>query len=334
MVQLSFSAASKYLECPKSYYFHYIRKLRPIQEKSALIFGSFVDNSMNLLLEGKPLSEALDHYTQTWAKVKYNKINYSKADLDYSVIESTPEYEELVNLSSKKIENIKGYIFVLQEKQKNGELTDFEENYLKKASYFSLKNKGLKMIEAYNEMVIPHLDEVIEVQKRLNVKNPEGDSFVGCMDLLAKIKVDKAAKHSFEAFNKYDGETVMFDNKTSSVTYKDDSVRTSKQLATYHEMAKKDYDFSDSGFIVIPKNLRKKKEPKVNIQVLIDRIEDDFIQETISEYGTVYEGIKDGEFPRNKESCISKFGKCPYYDLCHNGTTEGLKCVKSSKESR
>ena len=69
--KLSHSQVSRYGLCPKSYEFHYVRKIRTSVMSAALVYGSALDSALNQLLlpeenKGSPESvfesEFLKHY--------------------------------------------------------------------------------------------------------------------------------------------------------------------------------------------------------------------------------------------------------------------------------
>lgn len=197
--------------------------------------------------------------------------------------------------------------------------SDYEEHTVDDLSQYktsqelnwaSLKGKGLLMLEEYDEQIMPRIKAVKAVQLNRFISNGSGD--------LLNIKTDFICEWE-------DGRIILFDNKTSSMAYKEDSVRTSKQLATYYEMLKEEYKIEACGYIVIPKRTNKKKKPRVEIKVIIDTIPEETIEDTFQDYEKVLAGVKAAKFEQNRHSCVGKFGKCPYYDFCLHGDKTGLE---------
>lgn len=182
------------------------------------------------------------------------------------------------------------------------------EEGLNKA-WHSLQAKAYIMLEEYEVQILPRIKRVIEVQLNRFIDNGTGDQL--------NIKTDFICEWE-------DGRIILFDNKTSSMKYEEDSVRTSKQLSTYFEMLKDDYKLDACGYIVIPKKINKKKKPKIDIKIIIDQIPEETIAETFTEYDKVLAGVKAAEFPKNKNACFGKFGKCVYWDYCHRNDKTGL----------
>jgi len=172
-----------------------------------------------------------------------------------------------------------------------------------------LIRKGHLILEAYKEQVMPKLEKVILVQHSISLPNEMGDSLIGVVDLVAQI----------------DGKIYILDNKTSSIKYDEDAANVSQQLATYYEALKTEYDISGVGFIVMPKQIRKRKEPKVPIEMKFGSIQENVLNETFQMYETVLNGIKQGKFECS--GCHDMPWPCPYRKYCEsNGTNlEGLK---------
>lgn len=180
------------------------------------------------------------------------------------------------------------------------------ETTAKDQSWVSLKRKGLMIIDAYKEQILPRIKEVKFVQKDIKLENDDGDSFIGFVDFCAVWD---------------DGRTIIFDNKTSSIKYADDSASTSEQLATYFEATKDELKVDAVGFIVIPKKIRKQKLPLVPIEIVIGNISEKVINDTFLMYDDVLSGIKseNWECSRNKIGgcCDAPWG-CAYKTYCQS----------------
>jgi hypothetical protein len=193
--------------------------------------------------------------------------------------------------------------------------SDLEEHLFEEGEtpepWESLKRRGLILLEEFNSQIMPRIKEVIAVQIDQNVKNATGDELVIKTDFICRWEDDRI---------------ILFDNKTSSMKYAEDSVRVSEQLAIYYEVLRDKYKIDAAGFIVIPKKINKKKLPRVNISVIIDQIDEATITDTLEQYDETLADIKTGQFPQNHSSCMGKFGRCDYYDYCHkNGNLDGLE---------
>lgn len=143
-MKISHSAKDTYLTCPYSYYLHYFRKLRTVNEKSSLKFGSSVDIGLNSLLEGKTVETAKEEFINNWNTFKDIELIYSKSDLDNNLL-------------------------------------DFAN---KDNSWASLLQKGQILIEEYNTQIIPRIKKVVCVQPSLDVPNSSGDILVAKSDFI------------------------------------------------------------------------------------------------------------------------------------------------------
>lgn len=177
-------------------------------------------------------------------------------------------------------------------------------------THLSLLRKGEILLKEYNDQIMPRIKDVIKVQIDRTVKNEEGDELVIKTDFICVWEDDRR---------------ILFDNKTSSIKYEEDSVRTSPQLSIYFEQLKDEFKLDAAGYIVIPKRVNKKKEPRVDIKVIIDVIPEETVEATLESYDQVLSGIKNGQFQKNHNSCMGKYGACEYLAYCKHGDKTGLK---------
>lgn len=272
-MKISNSARERYQTCPRSYYNHYMLKLRTTQERSPLKFGDAMDIGFDSLLLTRDLEQALTAFKGRWADFKNLPLGYSKADTDASLIEGL-------------------------------DVSDGGP------AWHSLLQKGIVMLTEYNTQVMPKIKEVLSTQLTKLFPNDSND--------LLTVKPDAIVRWE-------DGRILLLDNKTSSVSYKPDSVRNSAQLAIYYEMLKEEYKLDACGYIVIPKRINKKKIPRIKIDVIIDNVSEETIEKTLAEYDTVLNDIKDAKFDKNINSCKTVFGPCDFVNYCHkNKDMSGL----------
>lgn len=186
-------------------------------------------------------------------------------------------------------------------------------------SWVTLRKKAYLIIDAYLEQIIPRIKKVHFVQRYVELKNSAGDTFIGYIDFCATWE---------------DGKTYIFDNKTSSIKYAADSVEKSEQLATYKEALTDELKIDGAGYVVIPKHIRKKKLPKVPIEVIVGAISEELIDNTFQMYDDVLAGIKVGDFPCTPEKCCSTPWGCAYKAYCRSGGTDltGLIYHKERKK--
>jgi ATP-dependent helicase/DNAse subunit B len=157
----------------------------------------------------------------------------------------------------------------------------------------SLKRKGLMFLDAYEKQVLPKIKKVLGTQIPISIKNQEGDEIIGFIDLKCEWE---------------DGRILIVDHKTSSKPYKADVIQTdSAQLATYG-LADKEHDAV--AYFVINKEIRKVKEPKVQIQTIIDKVPDEIVKKTIDNFDQVLYSIRNGHFSSNNPNCFAYGEEC------------------------
>lgn len=270
MSNISYSAWKKYLTCPKMYDYHYNKGLRPSGTSSALAFGVAMDEALNaLLLE---TDDPFDKFKEFFDFDKLQDTEWDKRDLDVRVFSE----EQLKKL--------------------NGTDLDYQ-------CWATLRVKGRKMIESYQDIFLPRVKKVIAVQKEI-------DGRPGVLDAVLEIEGEGV---------------VLVDHKTSARPYRQDAVRSSTQLALYAAAE----GYKRAGFVVLIKSNVSK-----NLQIIIDDVPEmnkELIQESI---GEVENAIKSGHFHRNLEACGKIYGKpCPYQKKCWNNQENGLY-YKKTKERK
>lgn len=300
--RISYSAWKKYTTCPKLYDYHYNKRLRPTGKGSPLYFGVAIDAALNVMLLKS------GDYLQTFR--------------DFF------KFEDLTDC-------------VWSDKDWDADLfTDDQLDTLKDATmdkkiWACMRVKGRILLEAYEEQILPLIEEVHSVQLEL----PDRPGF---SDAIVTIK----------GFGK-----VLIDNKTASRPYQRDAVTKDTQLALYA----KSLGLSRAGFVVLNKRINKNKKkicttcgfdgsytrhktcaseatgirchgtweesvnPQAYIQLLIDDVPDInkiLISESITD---VEDAINKKVFPRNLNACDKMYGKpCPYYNMCYNNDDDGL----------
>lgn len=210
-----------------------------------------------------------------------------------------------------------------------------------KWGWYSLKAKAKYMLEAYKEKIIPRIRNVIDVQRKIKIDGSEGDSIIGVVDLICEWE---------------DGSKIIFDNKSSSVKYADNSVEVSEQLGLYCYALENFFNTRKAGFIVIDKHIKKVRtcsvctkvsdsshktcnfldaaskrchgkwniSHKANIDVIIQDIPTQMDDKVISEFEDINVKIKDGHFNPNFSECNGKYGRCEFFGLCHYNDDSAL----------
>ena len=313
---------------------HYQDKLRSTQIGSALFFGNAIDEALNrLLLEKKkelnddekslmeqtPLEVFKDKMEKVYIIDEFVDIaqsaqaEYYKSDLDLDLLEAR-DFSNIIGFAETQGITLEAPMYVrefveeAQIEMKKGldESTQRVYNY---CCWLSLFRKGIMMIEAYKTQIMPQIEEVYEVQKKVSL--PDGDDeFVGIVDLIC-------------SFNDEPGVKYVCDNKTSSRAYKEDSVRISEQLAAYSEAENN----GRCAYIVVEKKIRK-REPRVRCSIIKDTILDTTLDETFDNLTKVFHGVQAKEFDKDLDNCFSYGRKCQYYDFCRTEDKTNLKYME------
>lgn len=333
-MKLSHTAKETYLTCPKKWELYYKEKLRSTQVGSALFFGLSIDEALNrmLLEKKKKLTEEeqllmnrspenifknyftkvkiLDDYIDI---TKSSQATYFKSDLDTSMLEPS-DYSNIINHAQQSDINLQNAADVLtfieeaQMEMKRGldENTQSVYNYI---CWLSLYRKGLMLIEAYRQQIMPQIEEVFDVQKRISLPDGE-DEFIGVIDVICSFVDNPGIKY-------------ICDNKTSSRAFKPDSVATSEQLAAYSEYE----DISNCAFIVVEKKIRK-REPRVRCNIIKDTMPIATVDDTFDKLTSVFHNINEGNFEKDYDSCFQYGRRCDYYNNCRTGDLTNLKYLK------
>ncbi len=290
---------------------------------------------------------------------------YAAADMDFKLFKDK-DYQGFMSVLQGSYENagtlkegtnealIEVYKNIGRRKETNG----WENLHVDERKFYNYMNwaclciKGELMIKAYMEEIIPSIKRVISTQEAIVIEGEDGDSVTGFVDAIVEWK---------------DGRIVILDNKTSAREYEYDAVTKSQQLALYTHALEHKYNTRTAGFIVMRKLIDKdpiKKcsvcgmdgvgnrgktctneesgkrcsgawtetfRPKAKIQVLINDIQQRHEQLTMENFAEVNHAVKAEVFPRNFDKCTMGSWKCPYFDLCHRGSSKGLTKLPEDK---
>lgn len=354
--KLSYSQVSRYTMCGESYRLYYIERIRPKVTTGALLFGSALDQGINILLEGKDSAEETFVKGFTEAKVlgeiQYiptsTSVVYSNSDFDADLLTKDDE-KELAALCVAPWRDRYDVLKVKKSKTGFDSFTEEEKKFYNYANWLSLLRKGLLMLRDYKAKVIPKLGKVHAIQKEIALSNGS-DSVTGWIDFIAD----------------YEGKKVIFDNKTSSLVYEEDAVLTSPQLSLYtHSEGSTKY----AGYIVLNKIVKKNRvkicsvcghdgsgrqhktcnavvegvrcggewtetlSPEINIQILVDEIPARTEEIVIENMDKANDGIKAKQFTRNFNMCDNWYGgACVYKKHCFKCSMDGLVKVERGEK--
>lgn len=322
-LRVSHSAKDMYTSCSYRYKLEYKEKLKPKLISSPLFYGNALDEAFSFLLLSRKrnleefeldlmLNETaytifekkmrtLDYYGEQISAPTSDKIKYHKSDVDVSLLTDW-DIRDIKRINSELLD-VKKFVAYMHDNKGSWEEDEIiTYNYI---AWLCLYNKGKMLIAEYEKIVLPEIEEVLSIQKNIDIRNEDGDTISGKIDFIAKFKGDP---------NIY-----IVDNKTASKAYAKDSVRESPQLATY--CAAEGYEHA--AYIVVEKNLRK-NHPKIRINIIKDTISEEFMLKTLANFKDMLYNVSNEVYEKNYEkndgsACFFYGAKCPHYDYCRTG---------------
>jgi hypothetical protein len=238
-IRLSHSSKNTWLTCGRKYELHYLLKLRSRIMSSALLFGSAVDNALNIMLSKKDeagvLELAIHEFNRCWEQgddfqrkpvdLPLNpNIKYYRNDYDHDLLDK-PEWRELLKYDSKFFDTKNEVDALIKLKTPWEDIPEEKRMVYNYANWLCLQKKGHMLLTAYHKDILPKIKSVVAVQTKVELDDGEGNILNGVVDYIAIID---GKQFGFD----YDPVTLL-DNKTSSEEYDSDSVKGSEQLATY-----------------------------------------------------------------------------------------------------
>jgi hypothetical protein len=342
-ISISYSSVSRYKECPTKYFLS--KKYKTRTKYSALYFGKAIDTALSHLLLTKNLEESIKLFEANWMVKPADEydpeepifdsryIKYYNSDYDYNYI--TDEDKILITSWRRELftvdEDWKKIFDSLKDGYADDKLTDESElAFCGRVFWACLRRKGIVMLKAFNEKIIPNVEEVIAVQHKLETTNEEGDKNVGFVDAILKYKG-------------YD-KPIVFDIKTAAYKYKNHDLDTSEQLKTYSAVLEKDLHSRYVGYLVLIKKLLNNKscdkcghirtgmaknctkckegtysinDLDCDIQVLVKEMEPVELDEIMEDYSNVLTAIKNNVTYKNPKACFAYGRVCEFYNVCH-----------------
>lgn len=361
---LSISQIRQYQTCPRFYYYNYKLRIREKTVTSFLSLGSAIDAALNAVLLDyqKNGSVSVDYkilFDEAWQKITIHGVEHSMPECTLVGYAKSDFVAEL--LQEDDIKYIKAKVRELCPDRNNDDIaelktnleeskahqtlypfTENEHKLLNLLNWLSVRRKCHLMLDAYVAEIIPNIEEVLEVQKRIDLKNGEGDEVVGYVDAIVRFKG--------ESFYR------VLDNKTSASAYSEDKAKADSQLTLYAfalglshvafaVMLKsiklnKEKVCSVCGYEAEPNNRAKtctleyrgkrcgepwieKVKPKAYTQIVKDEITSEVKNTVLETIEDINRAIKLEVYPRNLTRCNEMWGgTCPYLSICVFGQKE------------
>lgn len=365
-MKLSYSQISKYSQCPRSFRYYYLDRLREKTATSYLTFGSAMDSALNSILidykHNKSVSISYKGiFDKHWETTEINKrkykaidcvlLGYAKNDFQFELLTKddinfiNAKIDELApDLDKKDLTELKEK---LEDKKSKRNIIPFLENehkILNIMNWFSLKHKAHLMLDAYVRDIIPQIEEVVHIQKQIQLGSNTDNTLVGYIDAVVRFKG-------------HDG-LVVLDNKTSSSMYELSRVASSQQLglycytlnitkAAYAVMIKNiklnktkicskcKYDGSGSRHKTCSNEIDNKRcngewietpNPEAITQLFIDEVPQRNQEVIVDNLADINDAIEAKVFPQNLNTCNNIYGNpCSYKRLCWKGSDNNLE---------
>ena len=316
---------------------------------AAVHFGSAVESGVDLILGGKPLEEAVARFEKEWHTKPSNKWNeqmaifdstdvfYYTADYDKNLF--TPEDEEqfaawIVDIYGAG-EGLPHWEVIIKDVQKN--INDkisveaLDRKFFNRVNWVAHQRRGALLIQAFTEQIYPQIEEVIAIQKAIEITNADGDRITGYVDYIVKLKgID---------------DLVILDLKTAGKLYEIHNIETSDQLRLYAAAE----NILNIGYMVLFKKIAWDKtaacntcggnrennrlsncavktckgkyvvsasKPKVIAQLLVKHLETDEVTDVLDDASDIIAAINNEIMWKNPNSCFDFGTRCEYYDVC------------------
>ena len=269
-LKLSHSQRELYALCPRKYYYRYERKLRSKAKGSALPFGTAFDNATECLFKGGTLDEAKQVFTNFWMPVEANyHVKFGASDYDQriltqedivrleSCLSNLPPSKELSNYNGDIVALIKDYIKTKDNSYVRN-LKDLEVKFLHYATTLSMHRKGHLMLESFYANIYSKITRVIDTQRKITLKHPDGHEVTGLIDLMCGMEgyeLNNGRKLTAD-------DVVIADVKSSSRAGWEnyDDLTSSTQLDTYLIAVQSEHPTNLIGYFVTSKQVSANSE--------------------------------------------------------------------------
>ena len=283
-------------------------------------------------------------------------IEYYGSDFDPNLLDES-DYATLglyiKNAGYDENDPVKLYNFISDNIKKKLNVAPTDLAFYNYCSWRSMRQKAHRLLEVYAEQVMPKIKKVTSIQKKVELPDGNGTTLIGYIDLEAEFHDEVLEEFDLEGIGE-----ITVDNKTSSPKYKLPDINDKGQLLIYDEYTGNGY----GAYIVLLKKPKYTKEktcqicgtktvggerkckvggkdrcngefevelinPVFEFQILIDKIDEEKKDLLFDEICDIMESIENEEFPENRDSCFNFGRKCQYWDLCREGSSEGLDKV-------
>jgi len=322
---LSNSQINTFTDCNRKWYIDKVQRIRPAYLSSPLYFGSIIDETIEHILlkkEGSHLDtfyEKLNNFQVNGSDKKMPddllSVRFGAGDVDANLVEQKHVNDACDRLKIDILDRDEFLEYCKQKRKRKSALDPIEQYLFNHIAWVSVEQKGLMIVAKLAEWIEENVAEVHSVQKKIEISNENGDSFIGFLDFVVSLKC---------------GKKVLMDLKTSSnpnAYYPEDSAAKSVQLGIYSQQE----DIKDVAYLVADKKIRV-REPRVRLKYVEGIITEEWLDEVFDMIEEATEAIKEKlpkgaeAFEKNLDSC-NKYSGCEYRGLCEKGSMKGLEKV-------
>lgn len=320
----SYSSLSTYMECGMKYKLLYIDNLTEDCLHSHFFLGHSLDEASSVIFQDKmkdnPVpfdrNRMIESYIESSKKHRHlgvevdipknPLVNYSKGQVQIELLEQEDadaifEYADELEF---ELDSIESYVEHCQ--GKGVVLSDGEKSLYNYICWHTYMRKAIMLLDELKKWSDENIKEVISIQRKFEIENEEGDILVGYMDLEAVMMDD-----SFR----------LLDLKTASnpkAQYPDGCIDTAMQLHIYSQESS-----NLVGYVILDKAIRV-REPRVRTRTVLGEVSEEVLDETFEMIDNAIQGIKAGEFEKNKDACFAYGSKCFGWNYCMYGNKKGM----------
>jgi len=301
---ISFTAISKYLNCPEEYNLYYNEKLRPNQINSALYFGSAIDRAFSTLLTTRNLDKTL---------ITFNTVFVNDVNILYNETDEDPELLTKDQLASPGYYSMKEKGTVILTTLYNEVLPRIKK-VIALQERITITNDNGESLPIIADLVCEWEDgSIILFDLKTSIIQYEKDSARKSMQLSLYYHFLK---------QKYNISTIGF--IVARKILKKNRIKTCSECG---------FDGSGGNHRTCPQKRNNERcnaewiqtiRPEAYLQIIINEPNEHFINLMLDTTDKVSDNIQKKNYFKNLTACKRGKRVCDYYGLCHNNDMSGL----------
>jgi hypothetical protein len=324
-IKISHSSIECYNQCSEKYRLRYKEKLASEKIPSPLFFGTAIDAALEILLLKKKEDLTDRELDLLLNEDMFSMFDKAMREQNGSLLERNPnceyfysDFEPTILTKEDYVSLTKAYpsitdwgeffAYCKSHIKNHGDLKPGSRIAFNNLCWLSLYRKGELMLKAYERDIFPEIHKVYAIQKDIELANETGDILRGKIDFIASFNDNPEVRY-------------LVDNKTSSESYKSDSVANSVQLSIYCEAE----SCSNAAYAVMEKKMRV-KDPRARTQLIKDEISDEQKQKVFDNLEKQLHNIVNEVYEKKQspKDCVAFGKRCEFYGICWNGDMSGI----------